>query len=43
MLMGRQPPLKETYFYSVFLKADVKKNLNVLTALPKKHFLKDAE
>ena len=26
MLLERQPPLKSPYFYSVFLKTDVKKN-----------------
>ena len=36
MLLGRQPFLKKTYFYSVFLKNDVKKTLNFWTALPKK-------
>ena len=36
MLLGRQPFLKKNYFYSVFLKNNVKKNLNFWTALPQK-------
>ena len=29
MLLGRQLPLKKPYFYSVFLKNDVQKTLNL--------------
>ena len=36
MLLGRQPFLKKTYFYSVFWKTMSKKNLAFWTALPQK-------
>ena len=47
MLLGRQPFLKKPYFYSVFLKNNVKKKPKFLDRVAQKKkknfFLQDAE